>query len=1347
MTLAAEDSVFPLVRRGWSTLAASLAVCAAYSTVGAAGIQLLHRILAPAMAAIAPTLGLPWLPVGIGVGGLLMFGTRAWPGVFVGSCIVWGVVQGDVWGTVLIDAAGETLSIVVITRLLIAWHYRPSVSRYQDALLLIFAAALGRLVSSGIDIGAVLAAPWLDTRTGVHVILEAAGVVRSGNSLTVSSAVLAFAARWWANSAVGVVLVVPLLGFLTSTEERRHRGSRTELLLWIVVSAAWLLAALSLQGPEPRVAILGAALVLVVWAAHRFGVAIASIGTLVFSMAATVGFGLQLGTFAGIGGREGIEVAWGFIGLLTGAGLFLSALLSGLERAQRQSAASAERYRRLFFANPSPMWAEEVGTGRILAVNASAVAVYGYSEPEFLRLHSTDLWLARDEALHSDPEAMPDVGLPSMATHRTASGRELDVEVTEVPVQLDQTAVRICIIDIVGERNELRLAVLNATDLERQRLGQQIRETLGPILARLGASADEILEAAASHSSITRERLATIEKDASAATKMCRQLSRDASLIHFVSGDLIEALRRLPEDLAVSGGPAVRVSVHSFAPVRLSLERSEHIFGVARDAVKSALLRRNVQSVHLIIDVTAESLEITIEDDGLPTDPQTRADVGGVSALGVRAAAARARLDIGPAHNGRNRVRVECRQTPEVAVPAAAPQPVAAQSDQLYVSNLPVVDRSRHAPDGWQVVLRGLLLYVAYVAAGAASFKFLQIVGSRHVSFVPPLAVPWLANGIAVAALLRWGERYALIILAASITLWGGVAHDPGVAVVVDAVGETLATLLIVRLLAYWGFHLGFDRFRDFVALVAAAAVGRAVAGAVDILALDLTIALTPGALTPAMIQSYSPTGELLDVTRLLLVGIARWWINGLAGVVLVVPVVVPLSRELRRLWLSRWRELALFAFALGLAAIAVAGGPASTWRLPALSLSFVLVGWSSLRFGVVVASAATLILSLAATLGFGIGYGPLSASETGEGAEVLWGFIGLLAATSLFLTTVVAEYGNALGTLEALKARFEAFLEALPMPLYAFSEATGRMTMVNQAATRKYGYTRAEFLSMPPGALQAETTASALSAKQRGFTDRTVISSVHRMQSGRKFEVELSVTPVNVGGDTEDLCFAIDVTERNDLRRRLLEASDVERRRLAHELHDGLGQILTGLSLGVTSLCRVMERGGSTGIAGAEFVAEAIREATNACTQIVQGLSPLESMGGDLLAALRNLPMQIPPQSREKLVVEIRSEAAVVVPLPVREHLYQIARECVNNALKHANATRIRVSATITLRDITIRVEDNGVGFDPAAGRSTGVGLLSLALRADAVRGRLSIRRRTMGGTEVSCVCPLQGD
>jgi PAS domain S-box-containing protein len=1335
VTPAAEDSTFPLARRRWSTLTVCIAVCAVYSALGAAGVSLMHRIFAPELATIAPTLGLPWLPVGIGVGGLLLFGTRAWPGVFAGSCIVWGLVQGDAWGPVLIDAVGETLSIVLIARLLIARHYRPALTRYQDAIILIVAAATGRLLSSGIDMLALIAAPWLDTRSAEQALIEAAGVIRNGNGLTVSSAALAFAARWWANSVVGIVLVVPLLAFVAPSDQQRHPGTRAELWLWAAASLAWLLVALSLHGPTTRVAVLGAALALVVWAARRFGIAIASLGTLVFSICATVGFGLQLGTFAGVGGREGIEVAWGFIGLLCGVGLFLSVLLSGLERAQRQSAASAERYRRLFFANPSPMWAEEVDSGRILAVNASAVAVYGYAEQDLLALCSRDLMLGPDSA----PESVPG----STVKHRTAAGRELEVEVTAVPVELEEATVRICIVDVVGERNELRLAVLNATDLERQRLGQQIRETLGPILNALGAAADEILDAVDRGQPMELQRLAAIEQEAAAATKVCRQLSRDASLIHFVSGDLIEALRRLPEDLRIGGGPAVRVSVHAFAPLRLSLERSEHIFGVARDAVRAALLRRDVRSVQLIIDVTADALEVTIEDDGVAPEPQANAAGARVSALKVRAAAARARLEIGSQPGGRNRIRVECRQTLEAVEPVSTAQPALADAGRLYSSRAaPAVAPS--VPDGVRRAwARGPLLLLAYVAAGAAGLAFLQFIGARHTPFVPPLAIPWIANGIAVAGLLRWGERYAPLVFAASVALWGGIAHDPWITVIVDAFGETLCALIIVRLLALWGFHLGFDRFRDLLLLVAAAATGRAFACTVDALALHLTVALTPSALTAAMIPSYASTGQILDFTRQEFVGIVRWWANGLSGVVLVVPVAVPISGEQRRILAGRWRELVLFTLAVALAAAAVTAGPASNWRLPALLLSLVLVAWSSLRFGVTAASAATLVLSMAAAVGYGTGLGPLSRSGEAEGADALWGFIGLLAATGLFLTAVVAEYGKALDDLEALKARFEAFLEALPMPLYAFSEATGRMTLVNAAAIRKYGYARAEFLSTAPAALLAEAAPSAALGRQLGLTGHTLLSGIHRTQAGRKFEVELSVTPVNVGGQVENLCFAIDVTERNDLRRRLLEASDVERRRLAHELHDGLGQILTGLSLGITSLCRVMGRGGSPGLAGAQFVAEAIREATHTCTQILQGLSPLESMGGDLLAALRNLPLQIPPQSREKIVVDIAGNAALNVALSVREHLYQIARECVNNALKHANATRIRVIATINSALITILVEDDGVGFDPAAPHSGGVGLLSLALRSEAVHGRLAVRSVPTGGTVVTCYCP----
>ncbi len=1307
------------------------------------GVWLLHHILRPDIAGVAPTLGVPWLAVGIGVAGLLLFGTRAWPGVFAGSCITWGVIQHDPWSAALIDAAGESLSIVLIVWLFRVWDYRPSLERYQDALILVAAVALGRVLSSVVDMLVSITAVWLDTRPNAGAVLAAAGVGRSADFLVVHPALFAFALRWWANSTVGVVLVVPLLAFLTPAGERRERTTRREFGAWVLALSGWLVAAVTLPGFAPRFALLGGALVLVVWAARHFGVAVASVGTLVFSMAAAVGFGLQLGTFAGIQGREGVEVVWGFIGLLTGAGLFVTALLSDLERVQQQSAASAERSRRLFLANPTPIWADEVATGRIVAVNAAAVNAYGYTEEGFLQLNSRDLCYAGGPA-DGARQAAPGVSRVSAAIHRTASGRALDVEVISVPVELDGTALRVCLIDVVGERKDLRLAVLNATDLERQRLGFQIREGLGATLTHLESTIDELLRAAGRKLSIARDWLVSIERDSVAATKMCRQLSRGASLIHFVSGDLIEALRRLPEELAVDGGPEIQVVVHSFAPVRLPLERCEHVYGIARDAVRAASLRRGARLVRVVVDVTTDAIELIIEDDGKPT-AAGHEEISEDFALAVRASAAQARLDVGRSPGGGSRINVECRQSVEAAPLAVPVERSEAATVELYGPRVPAVGTSRRAGNDTRAWLHGCLLILAYVAIGAISLRFLQYIDSQHVSFVPPpLALPWLANGVAVVSLFLGGERLAPAVFIGSVALWGGIAHDPWITVAVDGIGEMLSAVLIVRLLKRWGFHRNFDRLRDLVVLVTAAAAGRTVATVADILGLYLTIAVAPSTLTPAMLFGYAPARELfLTIMRQEITGALRWWINGFAGITLSVPIVVSVSSEFRRTLVERWKEAFLFALVLGLAAATVAWGPSSNWRLLVLAVSLVIVVWPAVRFGVALASAATLVLSLAATLGYGIGRGPLAALDAAEGAGILWSFIGLLAATALFVTTVIADYKKTLRNLKALQARFEAFFEAVPMPLLAYDETTGRITMVNGAAIQKYGYPRAEFLGMDRGALVADAMSPGAPAAASSVPDRAITSNVHRTRSGMKFEVEQTATPVNVGVETENLCFVIDVTERNNLRRRLLEAADVERRRLAYDLHDELGQILTGFSLGITTLRRVLERGGTPSVDAVQFLAEAIREARLSCDRILHGLSPLDAAGGDLFAALRNLPKHIPPESRGKLEVDIKEESALTVPLPMREHLYHIARECVNNALKHANATRIRVTATITSAFVTLAVEDNGLGFDPAAERSAGIGLQSLALRSEAVHGRLSVERRKNGGMEVSCRCP----
>jgi PAS domain S-box-containing protein len=1324
-----------LARFPWlATFWAIVLVGSSYSIAGALGVVYLKHVLAPILAGTAPTVGVPWLAVGIGVAGLMRYGLRAWPGVFLGSLITWGLVQGDPWISVVVDAVGETLSIVLIVNLLRAWHYRASLERYQDALILIAAACLGRLLSTLIDGGDAFADVWWDTRPDAGLVMKAIGVERHGDMMVVTPALLKFLLRWWANSSSGVLLIVPLLAVFTETESKPRWGA--ESLSWLLAAAGWMGAAVWLPGLAPRLLLLAIALTLVVWAALRFGVVRASFGTLLFSMTAALAFAAQVGAFAGLGGRETLVAVWGFIALLTCAGLFLTALVSAHRHALAELTTSVERYRRLLLANPTPMWAEDRTTRRIVLVNEAALQVYGYREAEFLQLTGEQLTGDQEPESQIPPEYRGQTLGPIIARHRTAAGGELEVEVTPVRIESEVLHLQLYFVELLDECNELRAAALEAADLEREHLSQEIRTGLGPSLARLGSAAERLMSAANLGEALDPQLLNAMDETAAVSTRMCRQLSRGASAIHYESDDLIEALNQLPEVLAAGDGPAVHVSVRALAPVTLSVERCEHVYRIAEDAVRSALLRPGALNVFVLIDVTSEQLRISVEDDA-PAAPAPRDNLSQLTPIGIRAAATRVRLEHGLSRFGGHRVSIHCAQAVEATQPiSGAPlrEPTQAAPSQ------PAVQPG--APSGSLALagLQGLILSLSYLAAGAVGLWFLHTLDATHVTLIPGMAIPWLANGIAVAGLLLGGLRLAPAVFIGSLLLWGGLAHDPWLTVTSDAIGETLGAMAAAQLLIRWGLHREFDRLRDLGILLAAAMIARSVPMVFDIAGLHVALALAPHTLSPEMAASVAP-----DVVRHF--GLTArewnssllWWINGVAGILLLVPILVPPLRALRRR--PSWSESAVMALALAGIALAIAAGPSPTWRLPMLALGVAVVAFAAVRFGVALAGAATLVLSLSATVGYGWGLGAFAEDGTAAGPEMLWEFIGILFATGLAIATVTAGYDQALQALMRLKERYTTLFEAIPRPVFAYAANSGRITMVNAEAQRLYGYTRQALVGLSVRALEADP--GALDSRPGPEPAATlVVSSVHRTHAGEPFEVELSTTRVEMSSEAEYLCFALDVTERNELRRRVLEASDGESRRLAHELHDGLAPTLTALHLGIANLHRVIAEGGSARVAAVTFVATALKEARRIYEQILSGLSPLEATGGDLLRALGELRAHLPPGSRDLLSVHIDGSGTLDIPLTMREHLYQIAREGVNNALKHAHAHQITVRLEVTATHLTLAIEDDGIGFDAMGIRSGGLGLKSLALRAAALRGRFSILRRPAGGTAIICRC-----
>ncbi|WP_273732922.1 GAF domain-containing sensor histidine kinase [Mycolicibacterium septicum] len=202
-----------------------------------------------------------------------------------------------------------------------------------------------------------------------------------------------------------------------------------------------------------------------------------------------------------------------------------------------------------------------------------------------------------------------------------------------------------------------------------------------------------------------------------------------------------------------------------------------------------------------------------------------------------------------------------------------------------------------------------------------------------------------------------------------------------------------------------------------------------------------------------------------------------------------------------------------------------------------------------------------------------------------------------------------------------------------------------------------------------------------------------------------------------------------------------VIEAQELERRRLAGDIHDGISQRLVTLSYRLDAAARAVEpQTVAEQLAAArELVALTLQEARAA----ISGLRPpvLDDLG--LSGGLASLARSIP---RVEIDVDL---AETRVPDHIELALYRIAQECLQNVVKHAEADRARLTFAVDDGVARLEIVDDGKGFDTfehplGSDEMGGYGLLSMAERAEIVGGRLHIRSRPGAGTTVTAVIPL---
>ena len=212
-----------------------------------------------------------------------------------------------------------------------------------------------------------------------------------------------------------------------------------------------------------------------------------------------------------------------------------------------------------------------------------------------------------------------------------------------------------------------------------------------------------------------------------------------------------------------------------------------------------------------------------------------------------------------------------------------------------------------------------------------------------------------------------------------------------------------------------------------------------------------------------------------------------------------------------------------------------------------------------------------------------------------------------------------------------------------------------------------------------------------------------------------------------------------IEVTERIRLEQQMVETLEEQQQTIGRDLHDGVGQLLTGVRMLSQNLAEKLHKAEEESYAQAKKVADFAGQASERVREIYRGLTPTQLFFEGLATALNELAHNT--NALPGITCQYVTDGLIDVwERDTKMHLYRIVQEATNNALKHAEATEIIISMHLKGNSISIQVTDNGKGFAPSIRTGKSLGLNSMAYRARTIKGGFEIKSEKDSGTIVRC-------
>jgi PAS domain S-box-containing protein len=334
---------------------------------------------------------------------------------------------------------------------------------------------------------------------------------------------------------------------------------------------------------------------------------------------------------------------------------------------------------------------------------------------------------------------------------------------------------------------------------------------------------------------------------------------------------------------------------------------------------------------------------------------------------------------------------------------------------------------------------------------------------------------------------------------------------------------------------------------------------------------------------------------------------------------------------------------------------------------------------------------------------------------------------------------------------------QYRSFFDANPLPCCVADTSDLKILTANTVALQHYGYSREEFSAMTlQDLLVPEEQKAFLEAFVESTSSRHPLQQwKHKTKEGKKIDTEIAWAPLELNGKNVRLVIVQDITERlslqvaqqhEEVRRLLLERAlqvqEEERSRIARELHDEAGQLMTSLLVGLCSLSNARR------LTDAKRQAKSLREiastAINELGRLARGLhsSVLDDLG--IEAAFRRFSDEFAKTYPVRVDLDLTATSFSDFSREEQLNLYRIVQEALTNVARHAHAKHVCINFQSLPSELIVTIRDDGRGLPRVAKSSAGrLGIEGMRERAACLAGSLQITSPSTGGVEVRLQIP----